>query len=119
MGSEAAKSCVCAAGSKQAERRGRRRSQAVRHPRCVGVAGREEQPQVPAAVQHLLRPPGSARCKQWVGGTRTAMHNGVSEKGGNSCHIRWGFVSFVLFLAPAWRAAPTGNLFQGILEAKS
>lgn len=79
----------------------------MRHPRCVGVAGREEQPQVPAAVQHLLQPPGSARCKQWVGGTRTAMHNGVSEKGGNACHDRWGFVSFVLFLAPTWRAAPT------------
>lgn len=42
-----------------------------------------------------------------TGGTRTALQSGVSEKGSDACPSKWGFVSFVLFLAPAWGAAPT------------
>lgn len=42
-----------------------------------------------------------------VRGTRTAVHNGLSEKRSNACHSKWGFDSFVLFFAPVWRAAPT------------
>lgn len=51
--------------------------------------------------------PAASWLSQVQTGTRTAVQDGVSEKGGNACHSKWGFVSFVLFLAPAWRAVPT------------
>lgn len=59
LGSRAAKSCVCAEENKQAERRGKRRS---RHWDTPGVSPESSSEWVPAAVLHLLQPPGSTRC---------------------------------------------------------
>lgn len=73
-------------------------------PQMCGVEAREEQPRVPAAVQHFVQPPGSTRCKRARGGPEQQCRMVFLRREGSACHSKWGFVSFVLFLAPAWRA---------------
>lgn len=104
LGSRAAKSCVCAEENKQAERRGKRKGAGTETPQVCPQRAAVSEGQLQCCIScSLLALPGALGLR----GTRTAVHNGLSEKGSNACHSKWGFDSFVLFFAPVWRAAPT------------
>lgn len=81
---------------KQAGQRRKRRSQAVRHLGCVASGSQRG-----AASKYQLQCGLLRAAAAWLSQMQTVVRRDqnknakcVSEKGGNACHIKWGFVSF-------------------------